>query len=231
MGKRKKVEEEALEKELNQELSQEGPEQPPAAEGDAGGSKEEGMEEQAKQQETAALPGEGAAEEPGEAEKSAEKESWEREREELINLLQRKQADFENFRRRVRIDMEEAREYALEDFLGRLLPVVDNMERALQSLQDMPPAYREGVELIYRQLIQVLEQQGVVPIDALGKPFDPRFHHAVMKTEEETVEEPVVVEEFQKGYLYKQRVLRPSMVKVGSAAAAEPGEPGDGQNE
>lgn len=142
------------------------------------------------------------------------KAEWEKEREELKARLMRKQADFDNFRRISRAEQEETREYALFIFLQKLLPVLDNLERAIDSAQaeTVPDSYREGLEMIYRQMLQLLEQEGVAMMESLGQPFDPNYHHAVLQVEEG--EPGCVVEELQKGYLYKQRVLRPAMVKV-----------------
>ncbi|HOL17872.1 MAG TPA: nucleotide exchange factor GrpE [Bacillota bacterium] len=142
------------------------------------------------------------------------KAEWEKEREELKARLLRKQADFDNFRRISRAEQEETREYALFKFLEKLLPVLDNMERAIDSARSeaVPDSYREGLEMIHRQMLQLLEQEGVTVMDSLGQPFDPNYHHAVLQVEEG--EPGCVAEELQKGYLYKQRVLRPAMVKV-----------------
>lgn len=145
-----------------------------------------------------------------------EKEALMREKEELINLLQRERAGFDNYRRISRAEQDEAREYGLFNFLGRLLPVLDNLERALQSArgENVPASYIEGLEIINRQLLQLLEQEGASPLAALGQPFDPHYHHAVMQTNEGEAAPGTVVEELQKGYLYKKKVLRPALVKV-----------------
>ncbi|HPU01621.1 MAG TPA: nucleotide exchange factor GrpE [Bacillota bacterium] len=142
---------------------------------------------------------------------------WEREREELISLLQRKQADLDNFRRISRMREEEIRTYGLFNFLEKLLPVVDNLERALEVARDdenVPESHLKGLQMIHKQLRQLLEQEGVVEIEAVGKQFDPHLHEAVMQTAEGEGEPGSVVEEFQKGYLYKDRVLRHAKVKV-----------------
>ncbi len=142
---------------------------------------------------------------------------WQQEKEELLNNLKRKQADIDNLRRISKQEQAEAREYALHEFLCRLLPVLDNLERALgaaRATSDLPNSYVEGLEMIHRQLLQIIEQEGVSLIEALGEPFDPHCHHAVMQVESEEEEPGTVLEELQKGYRHRQRILRPAMVKV-----------------
>lgn len=142
-----------------------------------------------------------------EAEKRAE-----REHENFLRAL----ADFDNYRRRVREEMKQARQLAIEDFLLRLLPVLDNFERAIKAAEEMKDydALHGGVILILRQLRDVLEKEGVKPIEAEGQEFDPMKHEAVMR--EDTTEYPdnTIIEEFQRGYVLGDKVLRPSMVKV-----------------
>lgn len=144
-------------------------------------------------------------------------DSWVRQKEELIELVQRKQADLDNFRRISRRKEEEIRSYGLFDFLEKLLPVLDNLERALDTAYgegDVPETHCQGLEMIRKQLLQLLEQEGVEPITALGQAFDPHFHEAVICSAEAGGEPGSVVEEVQKGYLYKERVLRPAKVAV-----------------
>lgn len=143
--------------------------------------------------------------------------SWEREKEELLDTIKRKQAEMDNLRRINKMEQAEARDYALYDFLCRLLPVMDNLERALDSARaddDVPESFTSGLEMIYRQLLQVMEQEGVSTIEASGQPFDPHCHHAVMQVESEEDKPGHVVEELQKGYRHRKRILRPAMVKV-----------------
>lgn len=159
---------------------------------------------------------EGAAPDGG-PEGCAGGEDWVREKEELINLLQRKQADLDNFRRLGRNKEREIRDYGLSEFLERLLPVLDNLERALVTAcadETVPEAHLKGLVMIQKQILQLLEQEGVEPIEALGKPFDPHFHEAVMRSAESRGEVDCVAEEIQRGYLYKDRVLRPTRVVV-----------------
>jgi molecular chaperone GrpE len=142
---------------------------------------------------------------------------WEKEKAELLDRIMRKQADLDNLRRIGKMEQAEAREYALYDFLNRLLPVLDNIERALEaarSAADLPATYVEGLEMIRRQLEQILTQEGVTVIEAAGTPFDPHCHHAVMEVESEEYDPGTVAEELQKGYRHRQRILRPAMVKV-----------------
>lgn len=128
----------------------------------------------------------------------------------------RAQADFENFRRRARQEKEEFTKYASAKLIEQLLPVVDNFERALASAKNNKDydALLKGVDMIYRQLEQALAAEGLTPIESVGKPFNPEFHQAIMQVESEEHEEGIVVEEMMKGYMLKEKVLRPAMVKV-----------------
>ncbi len=139
------------------------------------------------------------------------------EKEELLEKLKRKQADIDNLRRISKMEQADAREYALHKFLSNLLPVIDNLERAIESArsaENIPGGHLEGLEMIYKQLIQILEQEGVSKIEAVGCQFDPNCHHAVMQEADEESEPGIVLDELQKGYRHHSRVLRPSMVKV-----------------
>ncbi|MFO8191496.1 MAG: nucleotide exchange factor GrpE [Bacillota bacterium] len=137
--------------------------------------------------------------------------------EELLDQLKRKQADIDNLRRIAKAEQAEMRDYALHDFLCRLLPVLDNLERGLISAREdkaVPASYVEGLEMIHKQLQQLFEQEDVSEIEAVGAPFDPNCHHAVMQVESDEEEPGTVMEELQKGYKHRTRILRPSMVKV-----------------
>ena len=135
---------------------------------------------------------------------------------ELTDRLQRQMAEFDNFRKRTEREkagrFDDGAMYVLE----RLLPVIDNFERGLAQVPEEAKAdpYVTGMEAIYKQLSAMVEGCGVHPIEAVGKEFDPSFHNAMMHVEDEESGEGIVVEEFQKGYLYKEQVLRHSMVKV-----------------
>nr|WP_156160028.1 nucleotide exchange factor GrpE [Paenibacillus sp. E194] len=138
------------------------------------------------------------------------------EAEEYQQRFLRAQADFDNFRRRTLKEKEDLAKYASAKLVTELLPVLDNFERALATEQAASEAesFIKGVDMIFRQLGQVLEQEGVKPMEAVGQPFNPEFHQAVMTVETDEYEEGTVVEELQKGYLLKDKVLRPAMVKV-----------------
>ena len=125
-------------------------------------------------------------------------------------------AEFENVRQRH--EKESAKHYDIgaKEVLEKLLPVVDNFERALESVpeEDKDRAFEQGIDMIYKQMMTSLENIGVSPMNAVGKPFDPEIHNAVIHVEDENEAENVVVEEMQKGYMYKDQVLRHAMVKV-----------------
>ncbi|WP_367649567.1 nucleotide exchange factor GrpE [Paenibacillus sp. NEAU-GSW1] len=128
----------------------------------------------------------------------------------------RAQADFDNFRRRTMKEKEELGQYASMKLIGQLLPVVDNFERAITASAAAGDyeSLAKGVDMIFRQLEQTLQQEGLKAMDAVGQPFNPEFHQAIMTVESEEHEEGIVVEEVQKGYILKDKVLRPAMVKV-----------------
>lgn len=141
---------------------------------------------------------------------------WQKEKEELVENIKRKQADMDNLRRISRLEQDDARKYALEKFLEKLLPVIDNLERGLEVAEKdgVAASYIEGLEMIHKQLLQIFAQEGVEVICAEGETFDPTCHHAVMQVEEEGAKPGTVTEELQKGYRYRARILRPAMVKV-----------------
>ncbi len=133
---------------------------------------------------------------------------------EYFERLARTQADFENYRKRVRQEREELAAFAAERLVRGLLPILDNLERARDASDTADhAAWRQGVEITIRQFQDLLAKEGVEPIEAVGKPFDPRQHEAIMQAESES-QEGTVLEEFQKGYRLGERVLRPSLVKV-----------------
>ncbi|WP_422444391.1 nucleotide exchange factor GrpE [Thermoanaerobacterium sp. DL9XJH110] len=141
-------------------------------------------------------------------------EDKQKEVEKYKNLWLRVQADFDNFRKRTQRDIQEIHLYAGEQLIKDLLPLVDNFERALNSIEDKSSPIYKGIDLIYQQLRKMLEKYNVKEIDAQGKPFDPKFHEAVMMVQSDEYESETVVEVLQKGYLYHSKVIRPSMVKV-----------------
>ena len=136
--------------------------------------------------------------------------------EELEDKVKRQLAEFENFRNRTEKEKSRMYEFGARDVIEKMLPVVDNFERGLAAIPEAEKGgpVASGMEMIYKQIMTTLEGLGVTPIDALNKPFDPNFHNAVMHVEDEEIEESTVVEEFQKGYIYKENVIRYSMVKV-----------------
>jgi molecular chaperone GrpE len=141
-----------------------------------------------------------------------------RERDECADRLLRQAAEFDNYRKRVDRERRETTQRAAGDVLEALLPVVDDLERALQV--DAGPeaaTYRKGVELIYRQLQDLLARRGVTTIDAVGQAFDPRFHQAITYETSPGRSEGEVIEEVRRGYMHGDRLLRPAMVKVAKA--------------
>ena len=138
------------------------------------------------------------------------------EAEDYFGRLQRMQADFDNFRKRWRREQEDMLRYAAERMVLALLPIMDDFERALSAIKQTgeTPTFIEGGEMIVRQLQGVLEQEGVQPIKAVGEPFDPFYHEAVMRVDTTDYETGIIVEEFRKGYQLGEKVIRPAMVKV-----------------
>jgi molecular chaperone GrpE len=136
--------------------------------------------------------------------------------EENHNRFLRVQADFDNFRRRTQKEKEELALYASFKLVGQLLPVLDNFERAMQSGGESfeTNSFTKGIDMIYRQFSQVLESEGVRKMEAVGEPFDPELHQAIMQVESEEHETGIVVEVVQNGYWLKDKVIRPAMVKV-----------------
>jgi molecular chaperone GrpE len=138
------------------------------------------------------------------------------ERDTLLDRLARLQAEFENARKRAAREQQEFREYAVSDALKALLPTLDSFERALQTSAGDKTEFRGGVELIYKQLQDALAKLGLRAIPAKGEPFDPHLHQAIEMVDTNQAEDHHVLEELQRGYKLKDRLLRPSMVKVAS---------------
>lgn len=136
--------------------------------------------------------------------------------EELTDRLQRNMAEFDNFRKRTEKEKSAMFEVGAKDMVERILPVVDSLERGIAAIpeEDKASPFAEGMDKIYRQLMKTLEEAGVKPIEALGMPFDPNFHNAVMHIEDESLGENIVSQELQKGYTYRDTVVRHSMVQV-----------------
>ncbi len=141
-----------------------------------------------------------------------------KEAEENYDRLLRMSAEFENYKKRTARETAEFKKYANQSLIRELLPIVDNLELAIKSAADSPDATEtsllDGVELTRREILKVFENFQVEPIEALGKPFDPNFHEAVMREESAEHPENTVVNELQKGYLMHQRLIRPAMVVV-----------------
>ena len=136
--------------------------------------------------------------------------------EELTDRLTRQMAEFDNFRKRTDKEKSQMYEIGAKDIIDKILPVVDNFERGLGAVkeEEKEDPFIQGMEKVYKQLMTTLESAGVKPIEAVGQEFNPDFHNAVMHVEDENFGENTVAEEFQKGYMYRDSVVRHSMVKV-----------------
>ncbi len=136
--------------------------------------------------------------------------------EELTDRLTRQMAEFDNFRKRTEKEKSQMYEIGAKDIIEKILPVVDNFERGLMAVkeEEKDAPFVQGMEMIYKQLMTTLESAGVKPIEAKGQEFNPDLHNAVMHVDDEELGENVVVEELQKGYMYRDSVVRYSMVKV-----------------
>jgi molecular chaperone GrpE len=136
------------------------------------------------------------------------------ERDALLDRLARLQAEFDNARKRAAREQQEFREFAAADVIKNILPVMDSFERALKAPAGGANDLRSGLELIYRQFQDALQKMGVQPIESMGKPFDPRVHEAVEMVDTSEAPDHQVLDEFQRGYNYKGKLLRPAMVRV-----------------
>jgi molecular chaperone GrpE len=163
---------------------------------------------------------ESSAAEAAEAAKQLEK--LQAENASLVDRLARLQAEFENFRKRNQREQQEFREYALTDTLKQLLPILDSLDRAVKTESKSVEDFRSGVELIDRQFHDVLTRLGVEPIPAQGKPFDPNQHQAIQMVETTDVPDHHVIDELQRGYRLRDRVLRAAMVRVANNVAQNP---------
>ena len=166
-----------------------------------------------------------AAEPEEETEKTAEKKGFfgkkkkdkkDEQIEELNDRLKRNMAEFDNFRKRTEKEKASMFEVGAKSVIEKILPVVDNFERGLATVseEDKESAFVQGMDKTYKSLLKTLEDIEVLPIEAVGKEFDPALHYAVMHVEDENAGDNIVVEEFQKGYTYRGNVVRFSMVKV-----------------
>ena len=178
---------------------------------------EEATEEAAE--DTEASDAEEDAEEAGEEKKGffkKKKDKKDEQIEELNDRVKRQMAEFENFRKRTEKEKTQMFDLGSKSIIEKILPVIDNFERGFTTVEetDKEDAFVVGMDMVYKQLMTELENAGVKPIEALGQEFDPEFHNAVMQVESEEYESGVVAQEFQKGYMYKDTVVRHSMVAV-----------------
>ena len=148
--------------------------------------------------------------------KEKKKDPQDQQIEELTDRVKRTMAEFDNYRKRTEKEKSAMYEIGAKDIIEKILPVVDNFERGLATVpeEDKASPFAEGMDKIYKQLMKTLEEAGVKAIEAVGSEFDPNFHNAVMHVEDENLGENVVADEFQKGYTYRDSVVRHSMVKV-----------------
>jgi molecular chaperone GrpE len=149
-----------------------------------------------------------------------------RERDKYHDLFLRKQAEFDNFRKRVEKERAEFRQAAGAHLLERLLPVLDNLDRALRTSEGADDPMRQGVLLIQQQILEIVKKEGLQPMESLGASFDPRLHEAVEVLDVQGFEQGIILEEMQKGYTLNDRLLRPALVKVASGRGPRSGDPG-----
>ncbi|MCR4694810.1 MAG: nucleotide exchange factor GrpE [Pseudobutyrivibrio sp.] len=146
--------------------------------------------------------------------KEKKKDKRDEQIEQLTDRVTRQMAEFENFRRRTEQEKSQMFNMGAKNIIEKILPVVDNFERGLATVEEGADPFADGMLMIYKQLLTTLDEAGVKPIEAVGQEFNPDFHNAVMHVEDEEVGENIVVEEFQKGYMFNDAVVRHSMVKV-----------------
>ncbi len=197
----------------------------PEEETDCAEEADASAEEDAAEEEDSGEPSEEESEEEGQEEekkgrklfgKKNKKDKKDEKIEELTDRLTRQMAEFDNFRKRTDKEKSQMYEIGAKDIINKILPVVDNFERGLAAVpeEEKKNPILEGMEKVYKQLMTELESAGVVPIEAVGQEFNPDFHNAVMHVEDEELGENIIAEEFQKGYTYRDSVVRHSMVKV-----------------
>ena len=197
----------------------------PEEETDCAEEADASAEEDAAEEEDSGEPPEEESEEEGQEEekkgrklfgKKNKKDKKDEKIEELTDRLTRQMAEFDNFRKRTDKEKSQMYEIGAKDIINKILPVVDNFERGLAAVpeEEKKNPILEGMEKVYKQLMTTLEEIGVKPIEAVGQEFNPDFHNAVMHVEDEELGENIIAEEFQKGYTYRDSVVRHSMVKV-----------------
>ncbi len=148
--------------------------------------------------------------------KKDKKDKKDQQIDELTDKLKRQMAEFDNFRKRTEKEKTQMYEVGAKSIIEKILPVIDNFERGFTNLteEQLEDPFVSGMDMVYKQMMTALSEAGVTPIEAVGTEFNPDFHNAVMHVEDEELGENVIAEEFQKGYLYKESVVRHSMVKV-----------------
>ncbi len=192
--------------EAEQEQKDQADSQDHAEDGDAGEEEQEGTKDPSKEPAKKGFFGK----------KKEKKDPKDTQIEELTDRVRRTMAEFDNFRKRSEKEKSAMFEIGAKDIIEKILPVIDNFERGLSAMPEdvKGSSFAEGMEMIYKQLLKNLEEAGVKPIEAVGQPFDPNFHNAVMHVEDESLGENVVALELQKGYMYRDSVVRHSMVQV-----------------
>lgn len=202
---------EAAAAEQEQAAAQTEPAQTEQEAADAQTSAEETPAEEVTAEET---PAEETTQEP--AKETGKKDPKDLQIEELKDKVIRQMAEFDNYRKRTEREKAQNYDIGASDFIIKILPIVDNFERGLESMseEEKETSYVQGFNMIYKQLKKVLDEEGVVEIEALGKEFDPLFHNAVMQQPSDEYESGTIMQVYRKGYMYKDRVLRHSMVIV-----------------
>ena len=202
--------EEAMEEEVPAEAAEKSEQEQEEAVSEEALGTEEGQEEPETEQAS------GPGEKKGFFKKREKKDKKDEQIAELTDRVKRQLAEFENFRNRTEKEKSQMYTIGAKDVIEKILPVVDNFERGIKSIpeEEREAPVASGMEMIYKQLMTVLTDLGVTPIEAVGQEFDPNLHNAVMHVENEELGENIVAEEFQKGYQYKDAVLRHSMVSV-----------------
>lgn len=204
--------EETLEKEISEENLQEENLQEENLQ-------EENLQEENLQEEASEEEAEEDAEETSEEKKGffkKKKDKKEEQIEELTDRLKRQMAEFENFRKRSEKEKSQMYDMGARSVIEKILPVIDNFERGLAAVpeEEKEDAFVSGMDKTYKHMLTMLEEAGVKPIEAVGQEFDPNYHNAVMHVDDEELGDNVVAEELQKGYMYRDTVVRHSMVKV-----------------
>ena len=214
-------EDEILEETAEETKAEDPAENEEAPEEDAAAAEETAQEEQPSQEESEETAAEEAGAEPqkeggikGFFRKKDKKDKKDQQIEELTDRVRRQMAEFDNFRKRTDKEKAAMFEVGAKSVIEKILPVVDNFERGLAAASEQTDPFVEGMQKIYKQLMTTLESLEVKPIEAVGQEFNPDLHNAVMHVDDESVGENIVVEELQKGYMYRDSVVRYSMVKV-----------------